>query len=135
MFRWYNVVVIPALLSHSPFVVVYIFSLHINSDSEDSDLKYTQQLIPPEVIAGNWKGNGCCCTPASCRLKIKPACCGRGICVYHYCGSYRFPFFCRYMVKCGKCYFDCDDDSFWTPDVDTLDMKFGRGFVRVEMER
>lgn len=110
-----------------PLVVFIVIISDSISDSEDG--KETGKLLSPEYIAGTWKGNGHFCSPSCCRLEISPAC-GGGICVYYYCGCIPLPFFCRYMIKCGACYFDCDDDNIWTPDINTLDMKCGRGFVR-----
>jgi hypothetical protein len=32
---------------------------------------------------------------------------------------------------CNKCYTDCDDEGYWTPDENTIDGKCGLGYVRV----
>ena len=88
-------------------------------------------LVPPAEIAGTFEGNGCVCTPQCCRLEVSPSCCG-GICVLKYCGSCPVPFQCQYMMPCcDKCYTDCDDEGYWTPNANTLDAKCGAGFVRV----
>ena len=36
------------------------------------------------------------------------------------------------MLPCGKCYTDCDDEGYWTPDKDTIDGKCGMGYKRKE---
>ena len=62
------------------------------------------------------------------------ACCG-GICVLKYCGGCPIPFQCQYMMPCcGKCYTDCDDEGYWTPNEDTLDGECGVGYVRTVEE-
>ena len=105
--------------------------------------KGDQPLQSPEALAGTWQGNGCCFTPACLRLEISPSCMG-GICVMKYCGGCPVPFQCQFMLPCmGRCYTDCDDEGYWTPDADHIDGKCGMGFVRkpagappaVEMER
>jgi hypothetical protein len=105
--------------------------------------KSDQPLQSPEALAGTWQGNGCCATPACLRLEISPSCMG-GICVMKYCGGCPVPFLCQFMVPCmGRCYFDCDDEGYWTPDANTLNARCGMGYVRkaggappaVEMER
>ena len=88
------------------------------------------KLIPPDRLAGTWRGNGCCLTPACLRVTVEPAC-GGGLCVYRYCGSCTIPFQCQYMVPCGnRCYTDCDDEGWWPVDDNTIDMKCGAGMVR-----
>ncbi len=93
-------------------------------------------LVAPEEIAGTFNGNGCLCTPQCIRVEIIPACCG-GICVVKYCGGCPIPYMCQFMLNCGgKCYTDCDNEGYWTPDKDHIDAKCGAGFVRVQsMER
>jgi hypothetical protein len=83
-------------------------------------------LVPPEMIAGRFEGNGCMCTPSCIKLSISP--CGCGICVLKYCGSCPIPFVCQFMIPCcDKCYTDCDDEGYWTPDENTIDGKCGSG--------
>jgi hypothetical protein len=92
--------------------------------------KGDQALVPPEELAGTFYGNGCLCSPSCIRLEVSPAC-GGGICVIQYCEPCPIPLVCQYMVPCGgKCYFDCDDEGYWTTDADHIDAKCGRGFVR-----
>jgi hypothetical protein len=31
------------------------------------------------------------------------------------------------MPCCGKCYTDCDDEGYWTPDRNTIEGKCGYG--------
>ena len=39
--------------------------------------------IPVEELFGEWKGNGCCCTPACYRARAgKHPCCANGVCWY-----------------------------------------------------
>ena len=85
-------------------------------------------LLPPNEIAGTFKGNGCFCSPECLRIEISACCCG--ICVLKYCGSCPIPWTCQYMVPCGNCYCDCDDEGYSTPDANTIDGKCGYGFVR-----
>ena len=87
------------------------------------------ELVKNDQVAGTYEGNGCVCTPQCLRLEVTPSCCG-GICVLKYCGDCPIPFQCQYMMPCGKCYTDCDDEGYWTPNEDTLDAKCGSGFVR-----
>ena len=90
------------------------------------------KLIPPEHLAGTWRGNGCCFTPKCLRVTVQPACCG-GLCVYRYCGNFPIPFQCQYMVPFfGKCYTDWKDACWWTVDDHTIDMKCGMGMVKSE---
>jgi hypothetical protein len=87
-------------------------------------------LVPPSEIAGTFQGNGCLCSPQCLRLEVRACACG--ICVCKYCGSCPIPCVCQFMVPCcNRCYCDCDDEGYWTPDRDTLDGKCGYGFVRV----
>ena len=87
------------------------------------------KLVPPAEIAGTFEGNGCVCSPACLRIEISPCACG--ICVLKYCGGCPIPFGCQFMVPCGdRCYCDCDDEGYWTPDANTIDGKCGYGFVR-----
>merc|ERR1719197_1710930 len=91
---------------------------------------YTGTLVPPAELAGTFEGNGCLCTPKCIRMEISPACAG-GICVLRYIDPCPVPFSCQFMLPCmGKCYTDCDDEGFWTPDKDTIDMKCGAGYRR-----
>ena len=84
----------------------------------------------PRSIFSFDQGNGCICSPGCIRLEVSPACCG-GICVLQYCDGCPVPLTCQFMMPCcGKCYTDCDDEGYWTPDKDHLDAKCGRGFVR-----
>ena len=78
--------------------------------------KGDQALASPEAISGTFVGNGCLCTPACCTMKVTPAC-GGGICVLRYCLGIPIPFSCQYMVPCGNCYTDCDDEGFWYAQV------------------
>mmetsp|Transcript_8488 Transcript_8488/g.17088 ORF Transcript_8488/g.17088 Transcript_8488/m.17088 type:complete len:109 (-) Transcript_8488:297-623(-) len=91
--------------------------------------KSDSTLLSPETIAGTWVGNGCICSPECLRIEISPACCG-GICVLQYLGSCPVPIVCQFMIPCGNCYCDCDDEGYWTPDENTIDGKCGRGFKR-----
>merc|ERR1712167_406543 len=86
-------------------------------------------VVPADQLAGTWEGNGCVCSPQCIRLEIKPAC-GDGICVIKYCGGCPIPFQCQYMLNCGSCYTDCDNEGYWTPDRDHIDGRCGYGFVR-----
>jgi len=87
-------------------------------------------LVPAAQIAGTFEGNGCMCTPKCIRLEVTPSCCG-GICVLKYFDCCPIPFQCQYMMPCcNKCYTDCDDEGYWTPNENTLDAKCGAGFVR-----
>ncbi|MGB1594711.1 MAG: hypothetical protein ACPIOQ_18280 [Promethearchaeia archaeon] len=89
------------------------------------------QLVSNDRLAGTWQGNGCCASPACVRLEISAACAG-GICVFSYCDGCPIPFDCRYYANCcGKCYTDCDNEGWWTPDENTIDGKCGYGYVRV----
>ena len=94
-------------------------------------------LVPPEMIAGTFVGNGCFFSPDCVRartppsrlpdtcalalgtrgsparpawptgLEVSPACCG-GICVLKYCGGCPIPYQCQFMMNCcDKCYTDC----------------------------
>ena len=36
----------------------------------------------------------------------------------------------QFMIPCGDCYTDCDDEGYSTPDANTIDGKCGYGFVR-----
>lgn len=92
--------------------------------------KGDQALVPNDQLAGTWEGNGCCLTPECIRIEISPACAG-GICVMKYCGGCPIPYTCQYMMPCcGKCYTDCDNEGYWTPDANTIDGKCGYGFKR-----
>jgi hypothetical protein len=87
-------------------------------------------LVGPDQIAGTFQGNGCLLSPACLRIEISPACCG-GICVLKYCGGCPIPVTCQFMIPCcNKCYTDCDDEGYWTPNENTIDGKCGYGFVR-----
>ena len=37
----------------------------------------------------------------------------------------------RAVPCCNKCYCDCDDEGYWTPDANTIDGKCGMGYKRV----
>ena len=51
--------------------------------------------------------------------------------VIKYCEGCPVPFECQYMMPCcGKCYTDCDDEGWWTPDENHIDGKCGMGFIR-----
>ena len=100
------------------------------SQGQERPNKKDAKLLSPEEIAGTWYGNGCCLSPECMYMEISPAC-GGGICVLQYCEGCPIPFGCQYMVPCcGNCYFDCDDEGYWTPDANTIDGKCGRGFKR-----
>eukprot|EP01047_Picozoa_sp_COSAG01_P032404 COSAG01_NODE_2340_length_7871_cov_32.734431_9_plen_134_part_00 len=44
------------------------------------------------------------------------------------CGGCPIPCVCQYMMPCGdKCYTDCDDEGYWTPDRNTIEGKCGYG--------
>ena len=39
------------------------------------------------------------------------------------------------MMPCmDKCYCDCDDEGYWTPDKNTINAKCGMGYVRQATE-
>ena len=38
----------------------------------------------------------------------------------------------QFMIPCGDCYTDCDDEGYSTPDANTIDGKCGYGFTRVQ---
>ena len=87
-------------------------------------------LVAPDRLAGTFHGNGCIFTPRCLRVEISPAC-GGGICVYKYAGDFFIPIQCQYMMNCGgKCYTDCDDEGWFTPDENHINAKCGQGFVR-----
>ena len=91
--------------------------------------KGDQPLVSPQELQGTFVGNGCVCSPECMTVEVKA--CGPGICVLQYCAGFPIPCVCQFMLPCfGRCYTDCDDEGYWTPDKDHIDARCGRGFVR-----
>ena len=104
-------------------------------------------IIPVEELFGEWKGNGCCCTPSCYRGRVdKHMCCATGFFWYPgLCGCgpscpSGSMCCCQGFVPCAMCgpniYTDCNSYLRIKKDGDTISVEplccgCGTGFVKV----